>query len=200
MHEEKEKEETADCPTALQRNYTVRYTLVLRKWSNLNPRNNFRCFTRERSLLAVSQRHCSVFHPSLMDDADRIVATISRFHYDKVAHRFPDPNFVMDIYIDKNWRVWIIDFNVFAECTDSLLFSWDEPLLSSAIGEGVAPPSDAELRLVDSEVGVRTDPLSEYRAPIDMHGFVDAERLQEGESVMSGLRFETFMAECKGPK
>lgn len=35
-------------------------------------------------------------------------------------------NYVFDVYIDKNERVWLIDFNVWAERTDSLLFKWEE--------------------------------------------------------------------------
>jgi hypothetical protein len=30
----------------------------------------------------------------------------------------------MDVYVDKGGRVWLVDFNVFADVTDGLLFSW----------------------------------------------------------------------------
>jgi len=108
----------------------VSYTLVLRKWSNLYPQAQYRCFVKGLRLVGISQRQCSAFYPSLAADSDRTRDTIFRFHRDKVRGRYlGGPDYVMDVYVDKKWRVWIIDFNAYGEGTDSLLFSWTEPLL-----------------------------------------------------------------------
>ena len=47
------------------------------------------------------------------------------FHYLGGLYALVD---VLDVYIDKRGRIWIIDFNVFGEPTSSLLFDWTELL------------------------------------------------------------------------
>lgn len=114
-------------------------------------------------------------------------------------------NYVFDCYIDKSDRVWLLDFNVWAERTDGLLFEWEEindlseDQLCSETNEE-AKDKDAlieinnknpEMRIVLSENEVHYDPLSSYKAPIDT---VDLAGDKQGVN-----SFEEFMKMCEKP-
>jgi len=118
------------------------YELVLRKWCNLHPSMEFRCFVYDHELIAISQRHSSKFysHLQLSEEEDEIHPTndiIHSFYETYVQHRFASGEihkYVMDVYVDSQERTWIVDFNVWGKRTDSLLFEWGELM---EIGEGV---------------------------------------------------------------
>ncbi|OAP61343.1 hypothetical protein AYL99_03546 [Fonsecaea erecta] len=128
----------------------VPYHLVLRKAFNLNPSLEFRCFIRERKLIAISQREMNHFD-FLFDLRDSFKRLIQEFLGQHLlpgdgGKGFPDDNFVVDVYIPPpHDRVWLIDINPWAPRTDSLLFSWlellqlpsfESPVLTLKIGEG----------------------------------------------------------------
>ena len=106
-------------------------------------------------------------------------------------------NFVFDVYIDKQDRVWLLDFNVWGKQTDPLLFSWDE---LSSIASLEAEEHDAlthdnrrpEIRVVETVNQIHQDPLASYRAPIDA---VDLASM----SGFDATAFQKFMAKCMKP-
>ena len=67
---------------------------------------------------------------------------------------------MFDVYLDQKNRVWLLDFNIWARSTDSLLFEWSELLTMDVDDEPI-------FRLVETANQVRQDPLASYRAPID---------------------------------
>jgi len=104
----------------------IPYHLVLRKSFNLNPSLEFRCFVRNRTLIAISQREMNYFE-FLFDLRKAFKSKIQEF-LDQLS-TFPDPNFVFDVYIPPpHNRIWLIDINPWAPRTDPLLFSWLELL------------------------------------------------------------------------
>ncbi|KAL1993799.1 hypothetical protein VTN49DRAFT_2468 [Thermomyces lanuginosus] len=106
----------------------VPYHLVLRKYFNLNPSLEFRCFVRDRLLLCMCQRDLNHFD-FLFPMRDSLRERIQTFFDEKLKNTFPDPNFVFDVYIPPpHDRVWLIDINPWAVRTDPLLFSWLEIL------------------------------------------------------------------------
>ncbi|KIX96740.1 uncharacterized protein Z520_07459 [Fonsecaea multimorphosa CBS 102226] len=111
----------------------VPYHLVLRKAFNLNPSLEFRCFIRQRKLIAISQREMNHFD-FLFDLQDAFKKLIQEFLERYLlpvsgGKGFPDENFVVDVYIPPpHDRVWLIDINPWAPRTDPLLFSWLELL------------------------------------------------------------------------
>ena len=168
--------------------------LILRKWCNLNPSMEFRCFVRNHELLGISQRQHSIHFPHLTEDKDKLYDLIHDFFEDYVFHRFADgtiPNYVWDVFIDKKDRAWIVDFNPWARTTDSLLYEWSE--LVSVDGDD-ARDYDAEfgMRIATSEREVKHDPLASYRAPIDT---VNLASMTHGDS----KQFEEFMKLCQRP-
>ncbi|KAF2840408.1 cell cycle control protein [Patellaria atrata CBS 101060] len=116
----------------------IPYHLILRKHILLNPSVEFRCFVRNRKLLAICQRDLNHFD-FLFKMEDKLRDRIQWFFDEKLKHSFPDANFVFDVYIPPpHDRVWLVDINPWAQRTDPLLFSWLE-LLTMA-----EPPSPVE--------------------------------------------------------
>lgn len=115
----------------------VPYHLALRKAFNFNPALEFRCFVRDRKLIAISQREMNYFE-FLFELRDEFRSMIQ-------VPDFPDPNFVFDIYIPPpHNKVWILDFNPWAPRTDPLLFSWLELLTMD-------DPDEPDFRLVQRD-------------------------------------------------
>jgi hypothetical protein len=138
--------------------------------------------------VAISQRNDTQNYPYLQQDLPRILEQLIDFFEDTIRHRFADgaiPNYVLDVYLDQKGRVWIVDFNLWASSTDSLLFEWSE-LLTLDIED------DPHVRLVETENQIRQDPLASYRAPIDT---VDLASLTGGDA----SQFEKFMKQCQKP-
>lgn len=168
--------------------------LVLKKWCNFFDSMHFRAFIVARRLVGISQRHCDEFYEFLLAEQDALCDAIYRFFYEHLRPRdaFPDEDIIVDVYVDKQRRVFLVDVNVFGGVTDPLLFSWEELLemrdeihrrralrrgtdLSIADEEDEAEEEDQEdqtvdFRIVESAQGIRPHPLSAYRTPTD---FVD---------------------------
>ena len=160
--------------------------LVLRKWCNLHPSMEFRCFIRGHEMIAISQRNHTQHYAHLLQDQRRIQAALLSFFDDTIRNRFADgqiPNYVMDVYLDQKNKVWLLDFNLWARSTDSLLFEWSELIIMDADDE-------PQFRLVETANQVRQDPLASYRAPIDT---LNLASLTGGTS----KNFEDFMKRCQ---
>ena len=89
--------------------------------------------------------------------------------------------------MDKNERVWIVDFNPYGEPTETLLFTWAElDMLASEteLEEPLEEHSVAEFRIVESAAEVLQSAVGASRGPVDTPHFGDA----------GG--FEEFMRQC----
>lgn len=106
----------------------IPYHLVLRKFFMINPSVEFRCFVRNRKLLAVTQRdpnHYDFLAPMVA----QLRSVIQAFFDTNLRNDFPDPSFVFDVYVPPKYdKVWLVDINPWAQRTDPLLFSWLELL------------------------------------------------------------------------
>jgi hypothetical protein len=139
----KEEEEGGGEPTSLK--------LVLKKWANFHPAMEFRAFVFMGQLCGISQRECSAFYEFLLEDGDDIAESIAAFVEDgKTAPLLPlFRSYVMDVYVDKEKRVWIVDIGPFGVPTDPLLFGWEE--LKTAAADVEARGMNCEMRVVQSE-------------------------------------------------
>jgi D123 len=112
---------------------SIPYVLVLRKSFNLNPSLEFRCFVRNRKLIAVSQREMNYF-AFLFEMRPKLLARILAFLQDDLLtsgyfYNGEMDNFVFDVYIPPpHDQAWLMDINPWAPRTDPLLFSWLELL------------------------------------------------------------------------
>ncbi|PRP76306.1 cell division cycle protein [Planoprotostelium fungivorum] len=122
--------------------------LVLRKWyDNMKPSMEFRCFVKNQILF---------------DEKEDIRGRIVQFFVDKVMDKFPDPDYVFDVYITKNKTVTLVDFNPFGEVTDGLMFEWSELHLWDANSD-LLP----DMRIVGSNAGIKPKSL-ENRVPFEL--------------------------------
>jgi len=118
------------------------FHLVLRKWYDLLPSMEFRCFVRNNELIGISQRDYVTYYDFLHEIKDELEDIILDFFEDHIKGTFDDPNYVFDVYINKrNKRIFLLDFNPFSITTDALLFNWPELLKLN----------EFEFRLVESE-------------------------------------------------
>ncbi|KAF3925612.1 hypothetical protein ABW21_db0206038 [Orbilia brochopaga] len=125
----------------------IAYALVLRKWVDVIPSVEFRCFVKDRELVGITQRDMN-HYKFLEEGQDEFMDLIEPFFEKHLQTTFPDPNFVFDIYVPKTVdtaaRVWLMDINPYALRTDPLTFSWTEILNIDPHAEDFEP----EFRLI----------------------------------------------------
>lgn len=142
----------------------IPYYLVLRKYFQLNPALEFRCFVRKRKLIGICQRDLNHFE-FLFKMEDRLRQRILEFFELRLRDTFPDESFAFDVYIPPpHDRVWLVDINPWAQRTDPLLFSWMELLTwgeAAAVVDGADEDADGpeeiesgtkKVRFVEAEI------------------------------------------------
>ncbi|KAL5220842.1 hypothetical protein ABZP36_025555 [Zizania latifolia] len=136
------------------------YYLALRKWyPGLRPESEFRCFVRQRRLVAVSQRDPSAYYPSLPGWSAEVQPKIEAFFEQVIEPQFASENYTFDVYVRADGRVKLIDFNPWGGYTLPLLFTWEE-LEQEGRGEEV------ESRVVMQQGAVRPGLMT--AVPYDM--------------------------------
>lgn len=135
----------------------TKYTLILRKWVNVNPSVEFRCFVRNKRVVGICQRDLN-YYEFLAPMSDQLKMEILEFFYVELQDTFPDPNYTFDVYIPNPFnKVWLIDINPWTPTTDPILFSWLElltmhvppPLLG--IPDSNIPENFVRLRITSAE-------------------------------------------------
>eukprot|EP01083_Nonionella_stella_P214824 773722_1 len=132
----------------------------------------FRCFVSNHEIVAISQRNHTQHFPHLKKDYMTIRSHIVDFFNDTIQYTYsynanvnendnnennnnnisiPVSNYTFDVYVDKSNRVWLIDFNVWAERTDSLLFKWDELMQMAADVHVTSTDTNTDTNTHDNE-------------------------------------------------
>lgn len=120
----------------------VDFHLVLRKWSDINPALEFRCFVNSKKLIAISQKDLN-YYSYLPQIQDEVQDKIEDFFEDVLLDTFTSNSYIFDVYVPKPYnKVYLVDINLWSRSTDSLLFSWHE-LANGEIGY-----KEPEFRLV----------------------------------------------------
>ncbi|XP_055342159.1 cell division cycle protein 123 homolog [Paramacrobiotus metropolitanus] len=138
--------------------------LVLRKWFDINPGWEFRCFVKGNSLIGITQRYCTTYYPHIAQDPERLKIQIKEFFARKICGRFPAGDFVFDVVIQNSATsgVVLVDFNPFDRITDAILFTWDELLSVDSVAD------DELLRFVNSYLSIQPDEMRQYQIPADI--------------------------------
>ncbi|XP_061108518.1 cell division cycle protein 123 homolog isoform X2 [Conger conger] len=167
----------------------IGYELVLRKWSELIPGGEFRCFVKENKLIGISQRDYTQHYQHIYKQQDQICSALLDFFQEHVQYKFLDEDFVLDVYRDSWGKVWLIDLNPFGPVTDSLLFTWEEltsghDLMADQTEQGDVPA----FRYTTSEVTVQPSPCLSYRIPRD---FVDLSTGEDAYKLIDFLKLKS---------
>ncbi|KAK4173487.1 putative cell division cycle protein [Triangularia setosa] len=110
--------------------------LVLRSYFNILPSLEFRCFVKDRNLVAITQRDPN-YYPFLRSLRPHIISRIKELFTKRLKFTFPEADFIFDVYIpeasyddevNRLGRARLIDINPWAPRTDPILFGWDELL------------------------------------------------------------------------
>ncbi|KAI0215240.1 cell division cycle 123 [Lamellibrachia satsuma] len=141
---------------------TVGYQLILRQWHSVHPGLEFRCFVKNNKLIGICQRHHSSFYSFISTDKEDIITDIKTFYWDKINERFPDCDYVFDVYRKKKEKVYLVDFNPFGSVTDSLLFDWQELKTNTNTAS-----ENPVFRYVQDELGVQPAPYHTSGVPQD---------------------------------
>jgi D123 len=194
------------------------FELVLRKYCNLYPSQEFRCFISYNKLIGISQRYQHYFYPFLQSCREDYVHLIYDFYTTVVDAnwKYKMDKYTLDLYIDQQRRLWIIDFNVWGTRTDALLFHWSELVsLSEQVkfeqhrnGTMNAQVDDAvrniDYRIVeasnslDHQQPIHPNPLSNYKAPLDAL-FLGSSSVNTSDDATSATTFQDFMKLCVRP-
>lgn len=121
--------------------------LVLRSFFTPHQALEFRCFVKQRNLVAIAQRDLNHYN-FLQKLRPAVIARVKDLFDSRLRLTFPDGNFCFDVYIPevhnlnddtddseaeedpgkKLGRARLIDINPWAPRTDTLLFGWEELL------------------------------------------------------------------------
>ena len=89
-------------------------------------------------------------YPALSEKKNDIKVLIQELFDSNVRQEFESENYTFDVYVTKDERVKILDFNPWGAFTLPLLFAWEE--LQQNVGE---EGDDVEFRIVESQCAVR---------------------------------------------
>ncbi|KAJ3247520.1 hypothetical protein HDU78_003933 [Chytriomyces hyalinus] len=170
------------------------YELILRKWYDLNPSMEFRCFVGNHVLLGACQRDVLNYYPFLVDTRGDLLRGITQFFEKEIQGKFASSDYVFDVYINKNTRkVWLIDFNPFSTTTDSLLYDWEELSVSRNDAHEGSVSVVPQLRVVTGANSSHNQPAyATNRIPKDVVDFSDGQSIAEFARVMAEQMAESL--------
>ncbi|XP_021742222.1 cell division cycle protein 123 homolog [Chenopodium quinoa] len=126
------------------------FYLALRKWyPSLRPEMEFRCYVYAQQLIGISQREVTAYYPAVLERKVELKDMIHDFFMDNVEGKFKSENYTFDVYVTKDNKVKLIDFNPWGAFTLPLLFTWEELELAGKLEE------DIDCRIVGSQHTVR---------------------------------------------
>lgn len=68
---------------------TTGYHIILKKWRDIHPGTEFRCFVKNKSLVAISPRHWPSYHEHIAAERSDIVTDIVSLFKEKIKGNFP---------------------------------------------------------------------------------------------------------------
>ncbi|XP_040168735.1 cell division cycle protein 123 homolog [Anopheles arabiensis] len=147
------------------------YHVVLKKWRDIHPGSEFRCFVRNRSLVAISPRHWPSYHEHIARERSDIVNDIVSLFKEKIKETFTLKDYVFDVYRPAKDNVIIMDFSLYGKGhSDSLAFDYDQ-LDDEAQVATIEEEDDPEFRYLPNDCGVQPIKRNVYGFPQDFCNF-----------------------------
>ena len=141
----------------------IRYEIVLRRWMEVSPGWEYRCFVKENCLIGISQRDCSDFYAHNLVDAEDLSVRIKNFFERFIRNKFPLCDYAFDIvtFGSHVGDYRLVDFNPFDKVTDPCLFDWDELTTVGSVS------TDELLRVIREPTAVQPSDMRQYEIPAD---------------------------------
>ncbi|XP_053673526.1 cell division cycle protein 123 homolog [Anopheles nili] len=147
------------------------FHVVLKKWRDIHPGSEFRCFVRNRSLIAISPRHWPSYHEHIARERTDIVNDIVSLFKEKIKGAFPLKDYVFDVYRPSKDKVIIMDFSLYGKGhSDSLAFDYDQ-LDEDASVAAIDEEDDPEFRYLPNDCGIQPIKRNVYGFPQDFCNF-----------------------------
>uniref|UniRef100_A0A182NU75 Uncharacterized protein n=1 Tax=Anopheles dirus TaxID=7168 RepID=A0A182NU75_9DIPT len=162
------------------------YHVVLKKWHDIHPGSEFRCFVRNRSLLAISPRHWPSYHEHIARERTDIVNDIVSLFKEKIKDTFPLKDYVFDVYRPAKDNVIIMDFSLYGKGhSDSLAFDYDQ-LDDEASVATIDEEDDPEFRYLPNDCGIQPIKRNVYGFPQDFRNFFQGAAPSDGGDAGAG--------------
>lgn len=171
-----------ECSDGISQTPTGGFVLTIRRFQSITPAGEFRCFVRGNNLIAVSQRNHRQFLSTIPADRINILNDIQHFFFNYIQGKFPDPDFVFDVYRAGPHHVLLVDFNPFCRVTDPLLFSWEELC-------GISPGSQPVFKVVESQDSIKGHPYGANRVPQDIMNISSQQDINDFVSMFNNGKF-----------
>ena len=99
--------------------------IVFRKWIKYNVEEEFRCFIKNKKLVAISQYEYGNYLPEYMNQPELISKLIQNY-ISQVVHDIPFDDIVIDVAVH-DLNVYFIEFNDYGleSDTDAGLYDWE---------------------------------------------------------------------------
>ena len=146
--------------------------LVLRRWGNIALSQEFRCFVHDHEIIALSQRDVFSYYEFLESRKDCVRACVTTFFKEKILPLLKDSDlpssFVMDVFLDRKDKVYLIDLSVLGKATDTLMFSFSDLQSASNRVRDEKSSFQFEIRFVRSKKQIVPSGRNFYCLPKDV--------------------------------
>ncbi|XP_003701549.2 translation initiation factor eIF2 assembly protein isoform X2 [Megachile rotundata] len=141
--------------------------LVIKKWQDINPCTEFRCFVVDNELIGISQRDISQYYTYNDSEKYNIQTDIKSLFMERIKGRFPLNHYSFDVIRFKKEKVKIVDFGPLDEsATKGTLFTYDE--LQNQIKH------TPEFRFIGEEVGIQPKASNHFCIPQEINDFFNS--------------------------
>jgi len=173
------------------------FTLALRRWTDIHPGSEFRCFVKRKSLIAISPRDWPAYHAHIATYRKDIVNDIVSIFKEKIKDKFPLDDYVFDVYRETKDEVFLIDFSPFDDkLTQSLAFEWNE--LQNDFNLNIEEEDDPEFRYLPEDCGIQPNPRNNYGIPHDVINlFKTKSNAEQGAKTVNDLFMNRLREECE---
>ena len=80
----------------------LKYYLIIRKWIEISPNSEFRCFVKDNKLVGITQRDCRTYYKFIENNKEKIIQLVKDFYNCNLKEKFSNSSFVFDVYIKKD--------------------------------------------------------------------------------------------------
>ncbi|KAJ9585468.1 hypothetical protein L9F63_002733, partial [Diploptera punctata] len=146
---------------------TTNGCVVIKRWCDIFPEHEFRCFVTGHKLVGISQRDYKTYYGYIAHQKFIIREDIVKFFAENIRGKFPVENYTFDILRISRNKIKIIDFGPFvAKRTNTLLFTWEELQdLPNSNEDDVLTP---EFRFLGENPGFQLNHYRHYGLPQDL--------------------------------